>query len=237
MSSIDFLLNPSNSNVDVAPLGWSSSPTSLSHQPNLEKIAQNFPPYTQHEQPSVHSPKSIKRMSPPQQQRNHHLPSPRSAPQSPHNNNNTSSSLKGNIRKTEKKKGNMKEMVLEEKYLRMKQSDAAFHLGFAATTFSKRWRASLPKRKWPFRKHIKLLNTIKDLKSMQQRGQDVQAYMGKLLREKKENLLPAVVHYYEKDIVTRSRGYEDYEEEEGGGQDIGDYDGDSSEENVFAPNE
>lgn len=122
----------------------------------------------------------------------------------------------------------------------MKQSDAAFLLGFAATTFSKRWRASLPKRKWPFRKHVKLLNTIKDLKSMQERGQDVQAYLTKLLKEKRENLQTATVYYYEKDIVARSRGYEDYEDDDDGADLVGqneDSGGDDSEESAFAPNE
>ena len=106
------------------------------------------------------------------------------------------------------------ELVIEKKFLSMKQSDAAFHLGFSPSTFSKRWRNSLPDRKWPFRKHFKLQNSIKDLKALQKRGFDVTKDLETLLAEKAENLMPATIHYCEKDILARQRSSTDDNDDE-----------------------
>jgi len=108
------------------------------------------------------------------------------------------------------KKKQMKMMVIREKHLLMRQTEAAYQLGFSSSTFSKRWRDSVPTRKWPYRKNSKLSNAIKVLRSMQKKSnQDhfdsskshVENELARLLKERNDNLRPAVIHYYEKDMT------------------------------------
>jgi len=94
-------------------------------------------------------------------------------------------------------------MVIPEKYLLMRQTDAAYQLGFSPSTFSKRWRTSLPSRKWPYRKHSKVNNAIKALRAMQKKGHVVEVELEKLLLERTENCRPAVINYCDKDIMDR----------------------------------
>lgn len=44
-----------------------------------------------------------------------------------------------------------KELVIRPELMQMKQAKAAVKLGIPPSTFSKRWRESLPDRKWPYR--------------------------------------------------------------------------------------
>ena len=70
-----------------------------------------------------------------------------------------------------------------------------------SNTFLHRWRNSLPSRKWPFRKHSKLENSIKSLKAWQKRGHDVTDNLEQLYKERQTNVTPAKMYYYEKDVV------------------------------------
>jgi len=108
------------------------------------------------------------------------------------------------------KKKQMKTMIIKEKYLLMRQTEAAYQLGFSSSTFSKRWRDSVPLRKWPYRKNSKLSNAIKVLRSMQKKSnQDhydsnkshVENELARLVKERSENLRPAVIYYYDKDMT------------------------------------
>jgi hypothetical protein len=116
--------------------------------------------------------------------------------------------IKGN------KKKQMKPMVIKEKYLLMRQTEAALQLGFSSSTFSKRWRDSVPLRKWPYRKNSKLSNAIKVLKSMQKKSNHdhydgnrtrLENELAKLLKQRGENLRPATIYYYDKDMTKAKR--------------------------------
>lgn len=67
----------------------------------------------------------------------------------------------------------------------------------------------MPNRKWPFRKHSKLENSIKSLKAWQKRGHNVTDNLEQLYRERAENVTPAIMYYYEKDIVIPGVGVDD----------------------------
>jgi hypothetical protein len=57
--------------------------------------------------------------------------------------------LRSKVFKTHK--SNTKYIEIGAELLRLRQNDAARRLGLAPSTFSKRWRQTLPDRKWPFR--------------------------------------------------------------------------------------
>jgi len=84
-------------------------------------------------------------------------------------------------------------LTIEKDLLKLKQSEAARVLGIAPSTFSKRWRESLPNRKWPYRKHTKLQKSIKMLLGMKKKGHDVSRDMQVLLDQREENLQTAKI--------------------------------------------
>ncbi len=112
---------------------------------------------------------------------------------------------------------NKKPMIITAELLKMKQSEAAIKLGIPPSTFSKRWRESLPHRKWPFRKHRKL---EKSLKFLQQKGNHTEIEsIEKLIAESEENLRDAVVYMNEdeidppKETPSKKRKYESEDSE------------------------
>jgi hypothetical protein len=54
-------------------------------------------------------------------------------------------------------------------------------LGIPPSTFSKRWRESLPDRKWPYRIHKKVEKSIQMLKVLQHKGHDVTSDLNRFL--------------------------------------------------------
>lgn len=101
---------------------------------------------------------------------------------------------------------NKKPMVITADLLKMKQSEAALKLGIPPSTFSKRWRESLPHRKWPYRKHRKLEKSLKMLKLLQQKGHQENENIDKILAEREENLRDAVVYMNEDELDTQKGG-------------------------------
>lgn len=79
----------------------------------------------------------------------------------------------------------------------MKQMNAALKIGIPPSTFSKRWRESLPDRTWPYRNHRRIEKNIKMLKAMQQKGHDVTEELTRMTQQQEENLSPAVIDVYE----------------------------------------
>jgi uncharacterized protein YjcR len=75
----------------------------------------------------------------------------------------------------------------------MRQNDAARKLGIAPSTFSKRWRQTLPDRKWPFRQNVKQEKTLKTLKKFESKGHDITQELEKLMAQKAENLKDAQI--------------------------------------------
>eukprot|EP01111_Echinosteliopsis_oligospora_P014982 TRINITY_DN5783_c0_g1_i1.p1 TRINITY_DN5783_c0_g1~~TRINITY_DN5783_c0_g1_i1.p1 ORF type:complete len:336 (+),score=66.48 TRINITY_DN5783_c0_g1_i1:135-1142(+) len=94
-------------------------------------------------------------------------------------------------------KSGKRKLVVTSDLLKMKQMNAAMKIGVPPSTFSKRWRESLPQRTWPYRNHRRIEKNIKMLKSMQQRGQDVTAELQKMKEQRDLNLAPAVIDVYE----------------------------------------
>jgi hypothetical protein len=100
-------------------------------------------------------------------------------------------------KKSLKRESLKRNLVVPSELMKMKQGSAALQLGIPASTFSKRWRESLPDRKWPFRTHRKLEKSMKMLLIMQKKGHNVAKDMERLRQQQEENLLPAVIHLYE----------------------------------------
>lgn len=100
-------------------------------------------------------------------------------------------------KKSLKREALKRSLVVPSDLMKMKQGSAALQLGIPASTFSKRWRESLPERKWPFRTHRKLEKSMKMLLIMQKKGHNVTKDMERLRQQQEENLLPAVIHLYE----------------------------------------
>lgn len=100
-------------------------------------------------------------------------------------------------KKSIKRESLKRTLTVPPELMKMKQGSAAMHLGIPASTFSKRWRESLPERKWPFRTHRKLEKSMKMLLVLQRKGHDVTKDMERLRAEQRENLLPAEIHLYE----------------------------------------
>eukprot|EP00026_Physarum_polycephalum_P015128 Phypoly_transcript_15747.p1 GENE.Phypoly_transcript_15747~~Phypoly_transcript_15747.p1 ORF type:complete len:240 (+),score=69.70 Phypoly_transcript_15747:154-873(+) len=100
-------------------------------------------------------------------------------------------------KKSLKRESLKRNLVVPSELMKMKQGSAALQLGIPASTFSKRWRESLPDRKWPFRTHRKLEKSMKMLLIMQKKGHNVTKDMERLRQQQEENLLPAVIHLYE----------------------------------------
>lgn len=100
-------------------------------------------------------------------------------------------------KKSLKRESLKRNLVVPSDLMKMKQGSAALQLGIPASTFSKRWRESLPDRKWPFRTHRKLEKSMKMLLIMQKKGHNVTKDMERLRQQQEENLLPAVIHLYE----------------------------------------
>lgn len=119
-------------------------------------------------------------------------------------------------------------LLIDSAFLTMRQSDAAYQLGFASSTFSKRyylyiylfnnkslftaryhftftyiirWRQALPDRKWPYRKHAQLVNSLKSLEEWKKKGHDVAVDIHKLQVEMQENIMSAVIQYNTKDRI------------------------------------
>eukprot|EP01111_Echinosteliopsis_oligospora_P012358 TRINITY_DN4214_c0_g2_i1.p1 TRINITY_DN4214_c0_g2~~TRINITY_DN4214_c0_g2_i1.p1 ORF type:complete len:231 (+),score=63.20 TRINITY_DN4214_c0_g2_i1:142-834(+) len=102
-------------------------------------------------------------------------------------------------------------LTVKPELMKMKQGSAAIHLGIPASTFSKRWRESLPDRKWPFRTHMKIEKSIKMLLILQKKGHDVSADMEHLLIQQEENLRPAVIELYEDPVDGVKKEEEDHD--------------------------
>ncbi len=90
-----------------------------------------------------------------------------------------------------------KDLVVRPELMQMKQAKAAVKLGIPPSTFSKRWRESLPDRKWPYRIHKKVEKSIQMLKGLQQKGHDVTTDLRRLMNQRELNLKPAVITMFE----------------------------------------
>lgn len=104
------------------------------------------------------------------------------------------SSSSSNFSRREYKK---KELVIRPELMQMKQAKAAVKLGIPPSTFSKRWRESLPERKWPYRIHKKVEKSIQMLKVLQQKGHDVTLDLKRLMTQRELNLKPATITMFE----------------------------------------
>jgi len=95
------------------------------------------------------------------------------------------------------RKAGKRKLVIPRDLLKMKQMNAALKIGVPPSTFSKRWRESLPDRTWPYRNHRRIEKNIKMLKAMQNKGHDVTEELGRMQQQQEENLSPAVIDVYE----------------------------------------
>lgn len=95
------------------------------------------------------------------------------------------------------RKAGKRKLVIPRDLLKMKQMNAALKIGIPPSTFSKRWRESLPDRTWPYRNHRRIEKNIKMLKAMQHKGHDVTEELGRMQQQQEENLSPAVIDVYE----------------------------------------
>lgn len=86
-----------------------------------------------------------------------------------------------------------KYFLLTPELLKLKQSDAAAKLDIHPSTFSKKWRQSLPDRKWPYRKHCKIERQISRLKEQGQAGDTTNDHIQELINLREKNLEPAVI--------------------------------------------
>lgn len=114
-----------------------------------------------------------------------------------------------------------KYFVLTSDLLRLKQSDAAARLDIHPSTFSKKWRQSLPDRKWPYlsfsmfsflgirltylryRKHCKIERQIKKLKDQGDTLSEGQ--LKELVTMREKNLEPAVIVISDSDTTPQSK--------------------------------
>jgi len=98
------------------------------------------------------------------------------------------------------KKSHKMQMIVGEDLLKMRQSEAAVKLGIKPSTFSKRWRESLPERKWPYRKHIRLEKSIKMLSMLKHKPDDIIRDIQELTEERDKNIAPALVNLFDGNI-------------------------------------
>lgn len=113
------------------------------------------------------------------------------------NNNNPNNNNNNNLANGSRRDYKKKQLVIRPELMQMKQAKAAVKLGIPPSTFSKRWRESLPDRKWPYRVHKKVEKSIQMLKVLQDKGHDVTADLKRLMTQRELNLKPAVITMFE----------------------------------------
>lgn len=112
-------------------------------------------------------------------------------------NNNSNNNNNNNLSNCSRRDYKKKQLVIRPELMQMKQAKAAVKLGIPPSTFSKRWRESLPDRKWPYRVHKKVEKSIQMLKVLQNKGHDVTGDLKRLMTQRELNLKPAVITMFE----------------------------------------
>lgn len=113
------------------------------------------------------------------------------------NNNNINNNNNNNLSNCSRRDYKKKQLVIRPELMQMKQAKAAVKLGIPPSTFSKRWRESLPDRKWPYRVHKKVEKSIQMLKVLQNKGHDVTGDLKRLMTQRELNLKPAIITMFE----------------------------------------
>eukprot|EP00026_Physarum_polycephalum_P004585 Phypoly_transcript_04607.p1 GENE.Phypoly_transcript_04607~~Phypoly_transcript_04607.p1 ORF type:complete len:581 (+),score=186.73 Phypoly_transcript_04607:185-1927(+) len=185
MSSDRFQYPPNNGQPATSPAASSAIvavPVAPTPSPrDILPFAQQFPPQQQHPE----------------------IPFDPNAPLVPHGEGHNNIEWKYHTHRPEAdgdslgRKAGKRKLVIPRDLLKMKQMNAALKIGIPPSTFSKRWRESLPDRTWPYRNHRRIEKNIKMLKAMQQKGHDVTEELGRMQQQQEENLSPAVIDVYE----------------------------------------